>query len=930
MNNFMKEKFGIVKIIFIDSMKFDYVIINTSDNLHLFALNGAGKTSIIKALQFLYIDNLNDMDFGEHTPDETLNYYFKSSYSYIVIECYTPKYGHICFVYNSEHSRSTREKFSKTLILAPFNEKYFINKEGDIFKPNKLEKIKEYYSESGNKYYPVSIGALKYVICDITAPEKFKELPSLLLLPSIKNEKNYLLFKKYYINILSLKHMSMLDFQKLLSEIAESNGKITILDLQNNQADLNQLREEIKWHNYIEKHQNIISELYDIKKEQERIYFKVPKNKNALKDIYENNNKQIMLHMEKTSTKLQKYEDLLEKMQTKYNLEELTKKFHWKEKDILDLSKKINNHRSDVEKNIFGLENFDSIRKNYDLLVQRHVELKQNKNKKEELKEEYKILYRDYIQKRKQLEKEGATLINTLVNKIGVSEKQINLLRKIFLPDLIVSKDYKITNPDNLKMMLDKITKAYDENNDTIEILGIKILLSNNFITDHNQVDNIIDTEQFKKDIEKKEVYLKELDNKISSIENGNALNELTDIEKSLPEKREMLQVLNAIREYARILDEEVVKLNNLKDEYENLKIKKEKTELKIKRVGNRISEIKELLSEIKKENLEYEEIKNHIGIIISFIEQENLDSTEINLPNFNEAKHFFNYIKATMENINKYNSHNILIKNKLFHMSRELGHVMDDENVFWDKLWTSYSTMDQVKKRIKNLQDSFFENIQRKIEMFLMSYQLIQDTVSKINKTLRSHEISSIEEIKINLKESETYRNLFNLLDGELLNASHINLNISTDFISNRLMQQKRINLRELFNISIWTKYSDGSIKETESFDKESNGTTITLKLLIMIELLTDLFTEYSKNRNNKTFIHYFIDEAHDVDKSNLKNIVIQNLEKGYMPITASTKPIVDPMMIGKLRILRIDAADRARGTPSRVRERIKVFDIK
>ena len=57
---------GPTKLIAIRSGSYDYAEVELSDSLQLVGPNNAGKTTLINTLQFLYLDNRNQMVFGDH------------------------------------------------------------------------------------------------------------------------------------------------------------------------------------------------------------------------------------------------------------------------------------------------------------------------------------------------------------------------------------------------------------------------------------------------------------------------------------------------------------------------------------------------------------------------------------------------------------------------------------------------------------------------------------------------------------------------------------------------------------------------------------------------------------------------------------------------------------------------------------------------
>lgn len=80
---------GPLRIVLLRSGVYDYAELELHQPLHLVAANNVGKTSLISALQFLYIDDARQMHFS-HDPAETRRHYFPESGSIVLFECMTP------------------------------------------------------------------------------------------------------------------------------------------------------------------------------------------------------------------------------------------------------------------------------------------------------------------------------------------------------------------------------------------------------------------------------------------------------------------------------------------------------------------------------------------------------------------------------------------------------------------------------------------------------------------------------------------------------------------------------------------------------------------------------------------------------------------------------------------------------------------------
>ena len=78
---------GPQRLILIRSGCYEYADIELTGALQIVGPNNIGKTALINALQFLYLDDRRHMDFGSYTAEQTREFYFLNQYSYILFEC---------------------------------------------------------------------------------------------------------------------------------------------------------------------------------------------------------------------------------------------------------------------------------------------------------------------------------------------------------------------------------------------------------------------------------------------------------------------------------------------------------------------------------------------------------------------------------------------------------------------------------------------------------------------------------------------------------------------------------------------------------------------------------------------------------------------------------------------------------------------------
>jgi len=81
-----QTQFGVKRLILINSGRYGFAEVDLQVPVHLAAGNNQGKTTLVNALQFLYINDLGNMKFP-NTDEETTRHYFGGQNSYLIFEC---------------------------------------------------------------------------------------------------------------------------------------------------------------------------------------------------------------------------------------------------------------------------------------------------------------------------------------------------------------------------------------------------------------------------------------------------------------------------------------------------------------------------------------------------------------------------------------------------------------------------------------------------------------------------------------------------------------------------------------------------------------------------------------------------------------------------------------------------------------------------
>ncbi|MBM3848285.1 MAG: hypothetical protein FJ405_18610, partial [Verrucomicrobia bacterium] len=124
------------KLILINAGKYDYAEVDLEGALQIVGPNNTGKTTLINTLQFLYLNDQREMDFGAYTKEQTRDFYFRSQYSYVLFECLSSR-GSCVFGWRGT-SRTAGGDPERFLYFGPFEAANFFDDKGAVREPRDI------------------------------------------------------------------------------------------------------------------------------------------------------------------------------------------------------------------------------------------------------------------------------------------------------------------------------------------------------------------------------------------------------------------------------------------------------------------------------------------------------------------------------------------------------------------------------------------------------------------------------------------------------------------------------------------------------------------------------------------------------------------------------------------------------------------------
>ncbi|MBD3207821.1 hypothetical protein GF319_15935 [Candidatus Bathyarchaeota archaeon] len=208
---------GPSRLVLINSGKFDYGEVDLGAPLHLVGPNNVGKTTLIATLQFLYIDGQRHMHFSRPMP-ETRRYYFPGRDSYVLFECLTPR--GIMVVGAQGLGPLKNYEFRRFTYRGGYSREDFIDSEGRVRDSEEISR-----ELSLRDCADLSPSELRSALTGIGGSE-----PDLGLVP-VGSGGDYGRFRSIFRNLLRLSHLSQRELKEFLIEVNRSDLRRVEIDL---------------------------------------------------------------------------------------------------------------------------------------------------------------------------------------------------------------------------------------------------------------------------------------------------------------------------------------------------------------------------------------------------------------------------------------------------------------------------------------------------------------------------------------------------------------------------------------------------------------------------------------------------------------------------------------------------------------------------
>ena len=847
------------KLILLNSAKFSKAILDFGQDLKTVQLVGGnrfGKTSLLNSINFLFVPDSRQLTklFGDHTLQQTLNYYFpRENESFILYQIY--KNGFFTILVKTDNGKLSYYKYNQE-----YKDEHYFDENNRLLK---FKEIQSNFLNSGIELEHIS-NSQEYLNFAYSR-ERRKNNCVVWLEKTVKQKGLNNPFTEMYKCLVQPK---LINNDSLKEALISADNRKENYDLEFSKGKEGDLLKLQRYLDEVRKIKEISEEFFLFKKlvndyntKQiiiDELFF-------VFSTLYETEITQIDLRIKDYGLQI----DLSNSKSKQYREQEkqLSEQKGKKRGEIENSEKeqiKLQNQLKEIEQ----LEPLQFLEQQLENLEKQRTdkEFELQKIKKENATEF------NVQQEIAKLDKELTNINNDiegnsdkLIQHISTDEKIRKLLNRILTDDIKrLPKSVVLKSITELNHNLNIGDGTIDISNisplafETIEELKAKVEVLNSKIQNLKITLQVIgEREEFEKELSITKDSIKETTKKI----------ELLAKEKDIrTELENVLKLIESIKIQFQEIKTEIDKINDqITSEINNSESYKSKlTENTTRR--------KQLIDDYEK--LKLKQI---------FPKSNQSDRTDIDLI-IKELNSYINEIERLKER-----------KNEKLNDLKRRSDKHTTEEIFIQEIEEEITTVQQKEDSINGLLQSIADQFSNPADRLLKGFQEFQESfIRPFNTQLSKIRISDIEEIKLIIKPTvelikdiETLREIRELRPNDLFYQSTNNKD-GLALLKDWLTREKKVFFEELFSIEAQILVEGKTRKIDFSKEIESGGTNRMLKFIIFLSIIKKLVVNSFDNR-----IPFCIDETLMIDTQNQEEMIRFCNENHFLPIFAAPDPV-------------------------------------
>jgi hypothetical protein len=901
--------YGVRRLLAINSGSYSFADIALDSPIHLVAPNNRGKSTLVSALQFLYVDELRAMRFGRRSHEDTKEHYFGNTISYLVFECATATGPQSMLVVG--RGKVNGSAFARYVFSGGYEADDFQDSEGRVVSFDILRT--RLANRSLTEVRPTDLWeVLGNSTRRARADDNGRESAHLGLLP-IKTKDDYRSFREAYVRLLSLSNADAAELRRLLIACHAADVGEIKLDVA---ADY---RDEFERAERTETRLAFLSAVMSQIDEGERLRADLRTNTEALQALTPQ-------HLADAT----RCQDLLTTMAL--DIDRVEAAAHAAQLSLSEKRSAIDRHigstQTQVTKLTSDLADLDRLHLEWATCSPSMIQTMRDNAEAEH----------DQISKLRENLRQVGTLnlasmrnsVATLTADVKTQQRSLSnwelrvsawLLSHGFDPQELTNA-FRVLNPAILHLIVGADVSVTDSSRLLGQIKSLSERVKGHEYADENVVVNLTSlgatsAEDFR-DPELARQNLRLIQARLD--EEQRRLGVAEDVERA------RLELGARTTEHKRLLD----RLSQhdqyrarwgarpeLEAQLRQLSTLMSDSELTLANIANEVGKLSQQVRGLADDRALVADLQKHLALARQSCVTE-MEQAQVSTPDGTigpKGSTVSTSLKMTdirtlaeqcCKAMHELQAKAIAIRttrNRLKGLQRQVTQASEDfrdqkvyfsdEDADWEELIDGRKAVAELEQTAVQSWETLFTTVSAKLDGLVQGARAIGNAAIRITSAMRRHRVSNLQEVQLVVeRQHEACDLLESLTRPDGLFTDRDALVRAKEQLRRWIKDGKVIQLDDLFAVRIRVQSMDGQWTEARSLDDiGSTGTGITAKAMIFIQFVRAVVSD------ERYQLHFYLDETGQLDDRNLHATTSMAMERGIIPITAEPDIRIEPL---------------------------------
>jgi hypothetical protein len=884
-------KFGVKRLIAINSGKFELAEFDLEESVHLSAPNNRGKSTLVNALQFLYVDQIDRMHFGKRTAEDTRNHYFGQDPGYLVFECATPSGIQTMLVRGRGALQAG--KFERFVYSGGYRREDYVEPDGII---RSFDNLKAQLAD--RELAEVSPSHLWEVLSGRIAPKGKALLPRLSILP-VRSHDEYRSFREVFVGLLKLKNADARMLRRLIiachaRDIGER--RIDVAALYRDMFDrATRSEEELR---LIRSIAGLIDTGVAMRAEIRELGSVLGRQASVLWS-------QSGQHSEALTARLAAIEQsLAESGKLKAAKDDQRIAAHKEKWEADNQQKQAEDEKRKLEEAhrrwaAYSDEMIRTMREQVADLVREVARREEHIRQAgtfdhNAMQRDVADLVRQIKDNRRLVEDFDRTALAWLL-KSGMAPAEVEKAFHVLHPEtlkLIVGDHIEVRSPQELMERVRKFAARVQEG--AYQDDAVRIRTDDLRGPDLEMMRN---RESVAARLTLDEQRLHESQERLRVAEGLEpARQELKERKEELARRQAALDDYACYEHDWAARDELGATLAVAKTRVDQAAEKVRVLEADIRRLEQQLGgwrdekhQLQECASALHPLLAEYRTVADRLGLPLE--EATAAEQPQMQTPTLLEAiKDLGEQIKQWLDRARMIDRRRAELGRLEAQIGEESAHsraqriYFDDPELVWNELAEKREALSEQESSVQKQWDDLFTLLTANFEQIIIGLRNVETAVRALNRGIKSYQVSNLKAVELSVEKIRATYNAIEILasKGSIFQDAD-NIELAKRDLRNMIEGRQVIELENLFEVRIRVQENDGKWNDAKSLDDiGSTGTGITAKAMIFIQLVRAIVG------NSEVGLHFYLDETGQLDDGNLKATTAMAVSRGMVPITA------------------------------------------